>query len=178
MATKPRRLSPPSFVVAADQNVDTLPEQEAPAPAPTELPVVEATVPANAPIASPSIETVESAIDEAARLVARLNTVRESAHRQTLDQINGLIGKLATLGYNYKLANTDEEPEPAPTRARVSGGTRKPVTGESSNFKADRECQYCKMIGHDGRLHRGQSTKKKFTNAELAALGVVIPANY
>jgi hypothetical protein len=86
--------------------------------------------------------------------------------KEALDQAEKAVAELNELGFRYSL---------------VEGAVRAPRkagTGEEAPKRQTRDapCPICKFKSdphHDGRAHRSQKTKKPFTNAELAKLGLM-----
>jgi hypothetical protein len=96
-----------------------------------------------------------STIDKALKAIADAETLKQTAIKELLTIIKEAEKRLAELGYNVTT-----------TKVRTKKKTR-------NTDPAMKHCPICKMKGHDGRAHRGQGkTKKKFTAAELKALGL------
>ena len=92
-------------------------------------------------------------IDKVKELQETVNTLKEEAKTEALDQIEEALVLLNSLGYRYTLN---------------SGA----MAGRQINAEAP-----CKVCGfktdppHDGRLHRNQEIKRPFTDEELAERG-------
>jgi hypothetical protein len=107
-----------------------------------------------------------SVLDELKALNEQRDKLVEDAKNELLKVAQKAVAELNELGFHYSLVE-------GAVRAR-----RKAVTGEEAPKRQTRDapCPICKFKTdphHDGRAHRSQKTKKPFTNAELAKLGLM-----
>lgn len=89
---------------------------------------------------------VKSVQDE----INRLNT----EHARLVSELTGVLNRIAP-GSAVNPANTPTE--------------------SSSKYNPQKYCPYCKLPGHDGRAHRGQSVPRKFSIQELTVYGLIPP---
>jgi len=84
-----------------------------------------------------------------------------AAKEEAMTKVNEGIDTLEALGYQYALVS-----EKKPKASRPRPGSRKP--------RADRNCPICEFQTHpphDGRHHKQQAVKARFTAEELAERG-------
>lgn len=110
-------------------------------------------------------KNVPSIVDEYLKSLEKLNSQRDAAIKELLDDRAAIDEKLAKIGYTV----------PVPTKA----------DGKPKQTRSKGPCPVCNVMTepwHDGRhkAHRAQGEKKKaFTDAELQKLGmkkVEVPA--
>lgn len=78
-----------------------------------------------------------------------------NAKKEALDKAQAAIAELNSLGFSYTLQES--------------------VKGKKATRNTDpakKHCPICDMDGHDGRVHRSQDPKKKFTAKELQEKGL------
>src|SRR5271166_3572432 len=107
----------------------------------------------------------ESVRDRLKALNEERDKLLEAAKTEALEQAEKAIAELNELGFHYSLVE-------GPVRAPRKTGTEAPEPQTR-----DAPCPICKFKTdphHDGRAraHRSQKTKKPFTVAELAKLGL------
>lgn len=113
----------------------------------------------------------ESVRDRLKALNEERDKLLEAAKTEALEQAEKAIAELNELGFHYSLVE-------GPVRAPRKTGTEapKPQTRDAPKPQTrDAPCPICKFKTdphHDGRAHRSQKTKKPFTVAELAKLGL------
>ena len=105
-----------------------------------------------------TLQTV-SIIDEISELQAQLDSKKEAAIQEILAQRQKLDTLLEKLGYETQVVPFGGSPK---RRSRQ-------VTAKSDEQKY---CKICEVSGHDARKHKGQTVKKKFTQEEIAKLGL------
>lgn len=99
-----------------------------------------------------------SAIDKALKAMEELESLKQSAIEELLEQRGDIDAKLQKLGYG------DHPKAKAPAKT----GTR-----ERDPNKPCSVCNFATTPPHDGRVHRSQGEKKTpFTEAELSKLGL------
>lgn len=125
---------------------------------------------------------LQKALDFKQKYEALITEAKEEA----LAQINEAVDSLKGLGLTYHVLDDEQYQrlyQPVafntPKRGRPAGSTNQPKAKEApasptANYNAEKFCKTCHEHGHDGRLHRGG--KPKFTNEQLAELGVLPPA--
>ena len=104
-----------------------------------------------------------SVLEKLKALDAQRAELLEGAKKEALDKAKKALAELNELGFNYRL---------------IEGAVRAPRKAEADAPKRqtrDAPCPICEFKTtphHDGRAHRSQKTKKPFTDAELAKLGL------
>ena len=105
-----------------------------------------------------------SVLDELKALNERRERLLEAAKTEALEKAERAVAELNELGFNYRLVE-------GAVRAPRKAGTEAP-----KRQTRDAPCPICEFKTnphHDGRAHRSQKTKKPFTDAELAKLGLM-----
>ncbi len=93
---------------------------------------------------------------------AVLESKRQSAIADLLGQRAEIDQHLSALGYD------GTSPAPKPTALSLTTTPKAAKPGKKT--AAERYCSYCNEFGHDGRAHRFQKKKKRFTQAERDAI--------
>jgi hypothetical protein len=94
----------------------------------------------------------------------------EDAKRSALDRAHKAISELNELGFTYSLSAAGRSPVPkAPKKSAAQAGHKRRLKDVDCPI-----CHYKTSPMHDGRSHRGQSTKRPFTAAELAEKGLAV----
>ena len=104
-----------------------------------------------------------SVLDELKALNEQREKLLEAAKREALEKAEKAVAELNGLGFHYSLVE-------GAVRAR-----RKTEAEAPQRQARDAPCPICHFKTdphHDGRAHRSQKTKKPFTVAELAKLGL------
>ena len=112
--------------------------------------------------------TTLSKAQRAQKLMDEAKGLIEEAKQEQLTIITAAIGELRELGFTYSLSEAGKTPKPAATASKKTGATTKSTPG----YDASKSCQICGTTGHDGRAHRSQEPKAKFTAEELASRGL------
>jgi DNA repair exonuclease SbcCD ATPase subunit len=89
----------------------------------------------------------------------------EDAKKEALDKAEKAIAELNELGFNYRLVEG----------ASTARAPRKAGAEATKRQTRDAPCPVCGFKTtphHDGRAYRSQKTKKAFTDADLAKLGL------
>ncbi len=123
---------------------------------------------------------VKTKAQRALEMKQKLIALQEEAKTELLDTANQAIKELAELGFSYRLLSEEEftatqRPASAPTKraTRSTPKAKEPAPGPSANFDSSKECPICKIKGHDGRAHRSQDPKVKFSGQELSERGLL-----
>lgn len=122
-----------------------------------------------APAKQVSAAALTNELAELKKLRERQAELETGIKTRLIAEINERIGGLKQLGLVYRLtaaAETVVKP------ARLTPSDL--AIGPSARFDDTKFCNTCGEHGHDGRLHRGG--KPKFSNEQMAALGILPPS--
>jgi hypothetical protein len=106
-----------------------------------------------------------SVLEKLKALDAQRAELLEGAKKEALDKAEKAVAELNELGFNYRLVEG----------ASTARAPRKAGAEAPKRQARDAPCPICEFKTnphHDGRAHRSQKTKKPFTDAELAKLGL------
>ena len=101
----------------------------------------------------------QSAAEQYRKALEQAEAIKQGAVEEMKKNIQTQIDELNGFGFSYRLGSGG---------SIVGNGRRHQVMRPM----AERECTICGVSGHDARAHRGQETKKKFTQKELAEKGL------
>ena len=117
-------------------------------------------------------------------LKAKLEQLDAQVEKDAMEGIKEQLANLADIGKphillsktEYDALNARQTPKSAPPRAtKATPKAKEPAQGPSANFDGQKMCPICEFTGHDGRAHRSQNPKAKFTPAELTQRGLQAP---
>ena len=104
-------------------------------------------------------------------LLEKVQNLKQPAIDKLLAERAEIDRKLSLLGYNAPVAPKTASRGPGRPKADTKAGP-----GPSANYDEEKTCSVCGGAkGHDGRAHRSQEPKKKFTDTELADRGLLEP---
>jgi hypothetical protein len=101
----------------------------------------------------------QSVLQQLKKLDDERNKLIAGAKAEAMDEVNKALAELNSLGFSYKIV------EGSATKAKGTARSQKDAPCKICNFKTSPL--------HDARAHRSQDKKKAFTEAELAARGMM-----